>query len=104
MDTELQKKGALTKAWQAHGKAVKYLSFGGLLMTGCFLPTAIVNTYDTNPDANVLDVFGTFYGTAATNAGQNLLPALGLIFEGAAALATEIIAPGTGYITAALTP
>ena len=80
MANDLSQKGTLTKLWQNHGKAVKWLSLGGLLLTCCFLPTAAVAA---PAGCGLTGVATQFYGTAAHAASVNFLPGWEIIFESA---------------------
>lgn len=80
MADDLSQKGTLTKLWQNHGKAVKWLSLGGLLLTCCFLPTAAVAA---PAGSGLAGIAAQFYGTAASAASTNFIPGWGNIFEAA---------------------
>ena len=98
METDVKEKGFLTKLWQAHGKFVKTMSFGGALLTVCFLPTAAVAAQADSPDAGLFDVAGHFYGAAATNAVNNFVPGYSFMFEQVAGVFLDTIMPGVGTV------
>lgn len=89
MDNDLKQKGTLTSLWNAHGKAIKYISLGGLLLSCCFLPTAAVLASAT-PGFNLLDIGAQFYNMAFNAAAQNFAPGWASIGEATLNTAADI--------------
>lgn len=89
MNNDIKQKGGLTSLWNAHGKAIKYLSLGGLLLTCCFLPTAAVAA-STIPGFNLLDIGAQFYSTAFNAAATNFAPGWSAIGEASLNTITDL--------------
>lgn len=97
-ETPKTEEGFLSQAWGAHMKVAKYVGLFGIPAVFGFLPKAAFNAHAINPEANLLDMFGTLWGMMGGAIGDYMIPGWSVILGEVGRMATDVILPGAGTV------